>query len=139
MTERIGDVDEHGRVLLDPKVIPDPMTAPGFGRWRGGLIHPDRVRFVISESQHAMECPALNGWVASTNHDRTVTWWGLCSRCHPQPDGGRLPDSRLDPPPDQQHLADSDPVVQWLRTLTDTVWASPEALIARRLHELDQQ
>jgi len=87
MTDEVGSVDQYGRVLLDPKIVPDPLTAPRFGRWRGGLIHPDRVRFVIGRARHDRECRDLNGWVASTNHDNTTTWWGLCSICHPRDEG----------------------------------------------------
>lgn len=73
--EQIGDLDRYGRELLDPEIIPDPATVPRFGRWRGGLIHPDQIRFVIGRKQHDQECSDLGGWV------RSVDWWGRCSIC----------------------------------------------------------
>lgn len=82
-----GDVDQYGRVKLDDRVIPDPNTAPPFGRWRGGLIHPDRPRYVISVERHENLCPGLGGWVSSTGG--AGKWWGLCSRCHPRPEEGQ--------------------------------------------------
>ncbi len=73
----IGDADEYGRVLLDDQIIPDPRTAPRFGRWRGGLIHPDRPTFMISRSNHERQC--VGGWVSSTGG--AGKWWGLCPFC----------------------------------------------------------
>lgn len=78
--EYVGDVDKYGRMLLDDKIVPDPATAPAFGRWRGGLIHPDRVRFVISREQHERDCGQLSGWV------RSIDWWGRCHICDPSTD-----------------------------------------------------
>lgn len=73
--ENVGDLDEFGRELLDDRSIPDLIEAPNFGRWRGGLIHPDRPRFMISEREHhSGQC--VGGWV------RSVDWWGLCPHCH---------------------------------------------------------
>ena len=74
----IGDVDEYGRELLDDRLIPDLVSAPPFGRWRGGLIHPDRPTFMISRAAHDRAC--AGGWVSSTGD--AGKWWGLCPFCN---------------------------------------------------------